>query len=159
MSIFRLCAALSLVSAGPPSVLKVDPPSWWPGHTVNPVRLLVRGENLGGAKLVSPRADVHVGDVRMNDRGTYLFASLAIDPKAPPGDAPLQLETAAVTVMIPFQLLDPLREGTSQGAEGIDQDDVVYLIMPDRFCNGDPTNDLPAGAPPETTDRKKPRGF
>ena len=159
MNPLLLCAALSLVGAGPPSVLKVDPPSWWPGHTVNPVRLLVRGENLGGAKLVSPRDDVHVGDVRVNDRGTYLFASLAIDPKAPPGDAPLQLETASGRAMIPFQLLDPLKESTFQGARGITQDDVLYLIMPDRFCNGDPTNDLPAGAPPETTDRKKPRGF
>jgi glycosidase len=159
MNPLLLCAALSLVGAGPPSVLKVDPPSWWPGHSVNPVRLLVRGENLGGARLVSPRADVHVGDVRVNDRGTYLFASLAIDPKAPPGDAPLQLETASGRAMVPFRLLDPLKESTFPGARGITRDDVLYLIMPDRFCNGDPTNDLPAGAPPETTDRKKPRGY
>jgi glycosidase len=159
MNPLLLCAVLPLVAAGPPSVRKVDPPSWWPGHTLNPVRLLMRGENLMGAKLISPRPDVRPQDVRVNDRGTYLFASLAVDPEAPPGEAPLQLETAAGTATIPFQLLAPLDQGTFQGARGINRDDVVYLIMTDRFSNGDPTNDLPAGAPPETTDRKQPRGW
>ena len=32
--------------AAPPEVVKVEPPSWWPGHSINPVRLLVRGKNL-----------------------------------------------------------------------------------------------------------------
>jgi glycosidase len=159
MSTFLLGAALSLVAAGPPSVLKVDPPSWWPGHTINPVRLLVRGENLAGARLVSLRPDLRATDVRVSDKGTYLFASLAIDPKAPLGDAPLRLETDAGTARIPFQLLDPQEFAYPQGARGITQDDVVYLIMTDRFSSGDPSNDLPAGAPPETTDRKKSRGW
>lgn len=159
MNTLLLITASCLIAAGPPSVLKVDPPSWWPGHTINPVRLLVRGANLDGVRLVSPRPEVHVGDVRVNARGTYLFASLAIDPKAAPGDATLRLETAAGTSAVPFQLLEPLRADGSEGARGVTQDDVVYLIMTDRFSNGDPTNDLPAGAPPESTDRKKPRGF
>ena len=32
-----------------PVVMKVDPPAWWPGHAINPVRLLVRGSNFRGA--------------------------------------------------------------------------------------------------------------
>ena len=32
--------------AGAPHVTKVEPPSWWPGHSINPVRLLVRGTSL-----------------------------------------------------------------------------------------------------------------
>src|SRR5687768_14261220 len=34
-----------------PQVLKVDPPSWWVRHSVNPVRLLIRGRNLLGARV------------------------------------------------------------------------------------------------------------
>ena len=66
----------------PLSVLKVDPPSWWPGHTINPVRLLIRGTNLHGAHLVTSRQELSVGGVRINERGTYLFVSLRIDPSA-----------------------------------------------------------------------------
>ena len=33
-------------AAAPPEVTKVEPPSWWPGHSIDPVRLLVRGQNL-----------------------------------------------------------------------------------------------------------------
>ena len=159
MNSLLLCAALSLVGAGPPSVLKVDPPSWWPGHTSTRSGCWSAARTSAGRSSSRLGPTSSVGDVRVNDRGTYLFASLAIDPKAPPGDAPLQLETAAGTAMIPFRLLDPLDRMHLTGGEGITQDDIVYLIMTDRFCNGDPTNDLPAGAPPETTDRKKPRGF
>ena len=31
-----------------PQVAKVEPPGWWPGHSINPVRLLVRGEVIRG---------------------------------------------------------------------------------------------------------------
>src|SRR3712207_7854741 len=35
----------------PPQVLKVEPPNWWAGHSINPVRLLIRGTNLNGARV------------------------------------------------------------------------------------------------------------
>ena len=127
-----------------PSVLKVDPPSWWPGHTINPVRLLVRGTNLHGAKVVSSRRELGVEGIRINERGTYLFVDLRIDPAASPGDAGLRLETAGGHggCSLPPGASDPRRESTA-GASGVNQDDVIYLIMTDRFCDGDPTNNVP----------------
>ncbi|MDQ3806472.1 MAG: hypothetical protein M3416_21900, partial [Acidobacteriota bacterium] len=62
---------------------KVEPPSWWAGHSINPVRLLVRGRGLDGARVEAvsfqPAGAAGVGEVgirtglvRANERGTYL---------------------------------------------------------------------------------------
>ncbi|HXI61278.1 MAG TPA: hypothetical protein VNF70_01160, partial [Pyrinomonadaceae bacterium] len=45
----QLCGAQNA-----PQVLKVDPPSWWANHTINPVRLLIKGTNLRGARVTGP---------------------------------------------------------------------------------------------------------
>ncbi len=142
-----------------PSVLKVDPPSWWPGHTINPVRLLIRGRHLGGARLLSSRRDIGIQDVSVNASGTYLFASLRIDAGAAPGDLALRLQTDGGEAEVPFRLEPPWNSNTFQGARGITADDVIYLIMTDRFSDGDAANNVPAGAPAQATDRGQPRGY
>jgi glycosidase len=142
--------------AGPPAVSKVEPPGWWAGHTVNPVRLLVRGRNLHGARVEGPGHGVSVGLVRVNASGTYAFADVHVAPAARPGAHPLRLTTAGGSTSVPFELLDPLpRSGRFQG---LGADDVVYLLMPDRFANGDPGNDDPA-ASPGLLDRSKARYY
>ena len=101
-----------------PSVLKVDPPSWWPGHSINPVRLVIRGRNLQGAKVVSSRRELGVECLRINERGTYLFVDLRIDPAASPGDAGLRLETEMGTAAVPFRLEPLAWPETLLGAKG-----------------------------------------
>jgi len=126
---------------GPPRVAKVEPPSWWPGHTINPVRLLIRGQNLGGAR-VEPAPGLSIGALRANERGSYLFVDVSIDASASPGPRTLRVSSPGGTTTAPFEVLAPL---FPQGRfAGINPDDVVYLIMPDRFANGDPKNDDPA---------------
>src|SRR5215207_3325838 len=49
-----LAAGLARAQDAPVYVNRVEPPSWWAGHTVNPVRLLIRGSNLKGAKVSPP---------------------------------------------------------------------------------------------------------
>ncbi|MGH9944748.1 MAG: cyclomaltodextrinase N-terminal domain-containing protein, partial [Pyrinomonadaceae bacterium] len=140
-----------------PSVLKVEPPSWWAGHTINPVRLLVRGTNLHGARVRATRAGTEAGDVLTNSAGTYAFVNLRVAPDAAPGDYPLTLETTQGNSAIPFEINAPLDPQTN--FQGVTRDDVIYLNMPDRFANGDPANDVPAGSPAEANDRKNPRAF
>jgi glycosidase len=124
-----------------PRVLKVEPPNWWAGHSINPVRLLVRGEHLSGAEVHSSAGDFKIGLTQINDAGTYLFVDLLISPAAKPGPVPILLTTPAGSVQVPFEILDPLpRAGRFQG---FSQDDIIYLLMPDRFSNGDPSNDDP----------------
>jgi len=57
-----------------------------------------------------------------------------------------------------FELPLAARTPTLGKFQGLSQDDVMYLIMPDRFANGDPANDEPADAP-GSHDRSKPRAY
>jgi len=139
-----------------PEVVKVEPPSWWPGHSINPVRLLVRGRNLGGVRVESTGPGLEPRLVGVNAAGTYLFLDLQVDQSAAPGPRRIRIRTASGTAEIPFDLLAPLpREGRFQG---FSSDDVVYLTMPDRFANGDPSNDDPSRSR-GLTDRKRVRYY
>ena len=140
-----------------PSVTKVDPPSWWTRHTINPVRLLVRGTNLHGAKVTPLNPELHASRVLVNDKGTYLFVDVEISPSLSPGKYPLLIENANGSTMIPFALEAPL--DVRNNFQGITTDDVIYLIMIDRFADGDATNNSPKDSPPEANDRNNPRGF
>lgn len=134
------CCAAFAQSA--PDVSKVEPPSWWPRHSINPVRVMVRGRGLAGAQVTAQGAGLRIaGPVKVNERGTYLFVDVSIAATAPPGARHLRITTAGGSVDAPFEILAPLaRQGRFQG---LTNDDVLYLIMPDRFSNGDPSNDDP----------------
>jgi glycosidase len=143
-----------LADAAPPEVLKVEPPSWWPGHSIDPVRLLVRGRNLAGAEVTGP--ELTTGPVKVNAAGTYLFVDVTIDRQATPGPRALDLRTPGGKAKVPFEILAPLpREGRFQG---FSPDDVVYLLMPDRFANGAAANDDPP-ASKGLLDRKRARYY
>jgi glycosidase len=140
-------------------IVKVDPPWWWPAHSINPVRLLIRGRNLAGARVTSSRRDVQAGNLLINQSGTYAFASIGLDQEASAGDAGLRLEAPGGSVPIPLRIEPPIGTGPRPGARGFDLDDVIYLIMTDRFCDGDPANNAPAGSPAKANGRDKPRGW
>lgn len=141
----------------PPAVTKVEPPSWWARHTINPVRLLVRGRNLAGARVISLNPAARVSGVVVNKNLTYLFANVSISPTARPGEYPLKLETTTGRTTIPFHLEAPLDPRTH--FQGITTGDVIYLIMTDRFANGDLSNDSPVDSPSAANDRTNPRAY
>ena len=153
-----LRAALALVAraavAQSPAVDKVDPPNWWADHSINPVRLLVHGRNLTGARVECPR--LTCANVRVNAAGTYAFVDVTIPPRLRPGSHPLTLRTMGGTATVPFAVSAPL--APRERFQGFGPNDVVYLLMPDRFANGDTTNDEPAVSP-GMYDRAKPRRY
>jgi glycosidase len=126
------------VSAQAPIVEKVDPPNWFAPSTVNPVRILIRGQHLGGARARCVRATC--SGLRINQAGTYAFLDLTFPAGSRPGTVPITLTTSAGSVEVPFRVT---RRLTGAG-RGFGPNDVIYLIMPDRFANGDPGNDDPA---------------
>jgi neopullulanase len=124
-----------------PEVLKLEPPNWWPGHSINPVRVLIRGRHLGVPRVEALGGGVGVGLVRVNAAGTSLFVDVHIDADAQPGPRRLRITTPVGAAEAAFEVATPLpREGRFQG---FSSDDVMYLVMPDRFANGDPRNDDP----------------
>ena len=131
----------SAISAQSPTVSKVEPPNWWASHSINPVRVLVRGTNLGGARFECPR--LACSRVTTNSTGTYAFVNVTIPRGAAAGAYPLTLRTVNGTISVPFTLSAPL--AATGRFQGFGPNDVMYLIMPDRFANGDTTNDRPKG--------------
>jgi neopullulanase len=147
---FRWCAAAAVflgacaANGAPPTVTKVEPPNWWPDHSLNPLQLLIHGTGLDRARVQAPHG-MTVSNVHANAAGTYLFAELNLDRGLTPGEYPLEVSTPEGSARAPFRLSEPLSaEGRFQG---FSPDDVVYLIMPDRFANGDTNNDNPAISP------------
>ena len=125
-----------------PEVTKVEPPGWWTGHSMATVRVLMSGRELGGARVEGAPGLSVLGAPRVSERGTHVLIDLAVDPAAAPGLRRLRLTTPRGATDVPFDLRAPLpREGRFQG---FSPDDVLYLIMPDRFADGDPGNDDPA---------------
>ena len=125
-----------------PEVSKIEPPNWWLGHSYNPVRLLITGKHLHGATVKGSTDGIKAGVAQASESGSYLFVDLEIGQGAKPGSYPLEINTPDGTTTARFQLLAPLaRAGRFQGFSA---DDVIYLIMPDRFANGDSSNDDPA---------------
>ncbi|HET6893472.1 MAG TPA: cyclomaltodextrinase N-terminal domain-containing protein, partial [Pyrinomonadaceae bacterium] len=105
-------ASATTPDTGPPSVVKVEPPSWWSRHSINPVRLLVRGANLHGAHVRAAKAVVQTSGVSVNSKGSYLFVNVHINPTARPGSYPLQVETREGKAIIPFTIETPLTPQT-----------------------------------------------
>ncbi len=132
--------AVGSAAAQAPTVTKVEPPNWWANSSVNPVRVLVRGTNLGGARFECGR--LACDNVKVNERGTYAFVDVAIPREAAPGSYPLTVRTSGGNATAPFSVA-PRLAGHGR-FQGFGTEDVVYLLMPDRFANGDASNDDPA---------------
>ena len=148
-----LILALTAGINAAPVVAKVEPPTWWMGHSLNPVRLMIHGTGLSGATVKANSKGIEVGDTHTNQAGTYLFVDVNIKRAGP---HQLKLTTADGSATASFEALTPLaREGKFQG---FSDDDLIYQIMPDRFANGDPSNDDPEVSK-GLFDRTKPRAY
>ncbi len=151
ISIFLAIICFGFAAAAQsPVIEKVEPPNWWANHSINPVRLLVRGTNLNNAKVVSPVKSLKVSNVRVNSRGDYLFFDVAIARDAKVGKYNFEVSTASGKTSVPFEISAPLDAKTN--FQGITNDDVIYLIMPDRFADGDAANN-------KDVDRQNPRAW
>ena len=138
-----LLAVLSLrLSWASPVVSKVEPPDWIAEPQGITLRMMLTGSNLAGAKVQSAFS---TGAVTLSPSGTHLFVSLQIPPHAEPGAYPLKVLTSEGATEARFAIVPPL---SAQGRfQGFSSDDIIYLIMPDRFANGDPSNDEPVVSP------------
>jgi neopullulanase len=150
-----LLALSSETAAQVPTVRKIDPPNWWTNFTPE-LTLLLTGENLNGAQVETgtPGATLLASDASEN--GHYLFVHLRLGSNLRAGSLALRLLAPAGSITVQLPLL--ARTEISGRSEGFSCDDVIYLIMPDRFADGDPNNDQP----PQSTgkhDRKDPLAY
>jgi neopullulanase len=127
---------------GAPKVNKVEPPNWWTPHTYNPIQILLTGSDLKGATVTTASGGFKIDVRHASDDGAYLFLYLDIGKEVRPGSYRFQVTSASGAAEFTFGIEAPLQpRGRFQG---FSPDDVIYLLMPDRFANGDPSNDSPA---------------
>lgn len=145
--VLRLVIVLALASLAGfvhAEVNRVEPPNWWAGMESNRLQVMVYGDALGG---LAPRIEypgVAIDEVVRVENSRYLFLYLAIDDTARPGAFSIDLLRDGVLVeRVPYRL--DAREKDSRSRKGFDASDVIYLITPDRFANGNPSNDEVAG--------------
>lgn len=124
--------------------LRVEPMNWWVGMKNPKVQLLIQGVNLRGATVTSSQAGIQIVKVHSADSPNYLFVDMLISAKAKPGKYSLVIKKEGKLLhTIEYPLL--ARKAISAQRQGFNASDVIYLVTPDRFSNGDPSNDVVAG--------------
>jgi glycosidase len=136
-------------------VQHLEPLSWWVGMQDPSLQLMLHGPNIGNAQIAISYPGVTVSKINKAESDNYLYVDLTIDASTLPGKMPIAivLGKKKQTILYELQARKP-REGRQMG---LSQADVVYLIMPDRFANGDPTHDSKADLA-EKANRELPHG-
>jgi len=137
------------------TVTKVEPPNWWVGLTPE-VLLLVSGHDLMATHVECNLPTLRVSRTQATGGGKYLFVWLKIGADTKSGTAVCRITAPKGTTS--FELPLVARTPTLGKFQGLMPDDVLYLIMPDRFANGDPANDETAETR-GSLDRSKPRAY
>ena len=136
-------------------VTRVEPLSWWTGMKM-PLQLLVQGENISEYSVAIEGGNgVSVEKVTKADSPNYLFVDVKIAANARPGTYYIVFSKDGQSFKYPYEIA-ARREGSAERTS-FTTADMIYLIMPDRFANGDPSNDSVEGMP-DKADRSKPFG-
>ena len=138
-----------------PVVNKVEPPNWWVGLTPE-LLLLLSGKNLEATHASCNLPEVVVSRTQSSSGGSYLFMWLKFAPSLKSGTAVCRILTTHGEAS--FELPIAARKQLLGRNQGLSLDDVIYLIMPDRFSNADPTNDEPSEFE-GSHDRANPRAY
>jgi glycosidase len=134
----------------------IEPPFWWAGM-VNPnLQLMIYGKDISNLEPEIDYPGVGTGEVIRVENPNYLFVNLTLDKEVKPGTFEIEFkDNGEKAAGFEYRLLK--REPGSAERKGFDKTDVVYLLMPDRFANGDPSNDDMPGML-EKADRNNPDG-
>lgn len=120
---------------------RVEPPFWWVGMKNQQLQIMVHGESIGMYKPEIRYEGVSIERTVLTTNPNYLFIYIQIESGTPPGTFPIVFKDhrGKVRYSADYELLE--REKGASERKGYDNSDVVYLITPDRFANGNPDND------------------
>lgn len=136
--------------------LRVEPGNWWTGMASPNLQLLVYGNDIASSDVKISYPGVTLMQTIKVENPNYLFLNLVIADDAQPGKFNIQFIKNKKVVDSYNYELRKRGEGSSQRV-GFNASDAIYLIMPDRFANGDASNDDMPGMV-EKTDRNAPYG-
>jgi neopullulanase len=135
---------------------RIEPPFWWTGMSNPSLQLLVYGENIASTEPEINFPGVEISEVQRTANQNYLFISMNIAREIPPGTFEIYFKNGKSTSITRSYELKQ-RKFDSAGRKGFSSADAVYLLMPDRFSNGDTTDDF-VDSMIEKKDRTDPDG-
>lgn len=134
---------LSVYIYGNDMLQRVEPLFWWTGMQQQELQLMLYGKGIASAKLTVKYPGVKVLRTELTDNPNYLFVYLQIGKRTKPGEMQLKIKQGDDIQYYKYEL--KRREPNSAYRETFTAADAVYLIMPDRFVNGNPDNDSVPG--------------
>jgi glycosidase len=147
-------AAATAVAAD--RIERVEPASWWVGMKDDRLQLLVHGDHVADLAPRLTYPGVSITGVERVENPNYLFVNLRLAPETKPGSFRIDFLKGRSKASSRTYVLNA-REPGSADRVGFGPQDTIYLVTPDRFANGDPTNDTVKGMP-DGLDRSKPLG-
>ncbi|MBR7209885.1 cyclomaltodextrinase N-terminal domain-containing protein [Microvirga sp. STS02] len=123
--------------------VRIDPTYWWVGMKNPKLQLLVNAPGIASstASLVA-YPGVTLDSQQKLESPNYLVVNLSIGPEAKPGQLKLNFK-GGKNLTYSYELR--ARNTDPQRTQGLTQADFIYMLMPDRFSNGDPKNDVVKG--------------
>lgn len=126
-----------------PTVQRVEPLSWWTGMKDPNLQLMVYGQNISSTTVAMNYPGVEVVKVHPAENKNFLFIDLLIKPEAKPGNVVINFNYDKKKKLVyNFELKE---RDKNRVTNVIDQNDIIYLVTPDRFVNGNPNNDAVTG--------------
>ncbi len=116
---------------------RLEPPFWWTGFEETELQLLVYGPDIGDARVTIDYEGVEFKRSISTENPNYLFVYVDVTEDASPGIMELHFRRGSETFVFEYELKERL--GSYNRHQGFDSSDVIYLLMPDRFANGDPS--------------------
>ena len=126
------------ISAKPKATVSpvVEPPMWWTGMADRSLQIMVNYPEIRNLEPRIEYAGVSVDSIVRLDSPNYQLIYLNISPDAKPGTIDIAYQIGKKRMKIPFEL----RERNTPEFTPFDASDLLYLIMPDRFADGNPSN-------------------
>ncbi|WP_456422310.1 glycoside hydrolase family 13 protein [Lutibacter sp.] len=121
-------------------IKKIEPPFWWTEMNHNQLELLIYGDDIASYSPSIENKNITIVGVNKTENKHYLFLDLDIS-KAQVGTFKINFSKKGKKNNFSVNYELKQRSNKSKLRKGFDSSDVVYLIMPDRFSNGDITND------------------
>ncbi|MCX6234267.1 MAG: glycoside hydrolase family 13 protein [Bacteroidetes bacterium] len=138
------------------SIGRVEPPFWWTGMKYPELQLLVYGNDIALTEPFISYPGVLLAQTHRTENLNYLFIDLLIKEECRAGTFDIEFYKDGKSILHHVYEIKERKTGSSQ-RKGFDQSDVIYLIMPDRYANGNPGNDDIAGMT-EKANRQDPSG-
>lgn len=151
--IFLICL-IYVSNIGMSQNIHVYPTHWWVHMEYNQIQIMLYGKDIGKSDSFTIRyPNVTLNQIHKVENPNYAFLDVVIAPQAIPGNFDIVCWKKKQQIRISYKLKDRRKGNGKLFAQGITSKDFIYLIMPDRFSNGDTTNDRIAGMRDQSLNR------